>query len=362
MTGPTAPRKVAVALSGGVDSAVAAARLVEKGLEVAGMTLRLRAEPDEPRVPGPEAIARAGSVSSHLDIPFHVLDAQEAFQRDVIDYFVAEYAAGRTPNPCVRCNRFIRFGLLMERALALGADALATGHYARIRRTDQGYQLLRGCDADKDQSYFLHALTQEQLACSRFPLGRLTKDEVRDLARRYALPVELHAESQDVCFLLDGDYRTFLAQHAPETLRPGPIRDASGRLLGEHHGLAAYTIGQRKGLNISAAEPLYVLALRPEENAVIVGTANELGRDQCSVEDMHYVSGEARQQPFRAEAQIRYRARPAPVRVNPMSDQRVEVHFDEPQRDIAPGQFLVLYQGDVVLGGGTICEAQNSVL
>jgi tRNA-specific 2-thiouridylase len=295
-------------------------------------------------------------------VPFHVVDAQEAFRRYVVDYFVAEYAAGRTPNPCVRCNRFIRFGLMMEQGLALGARSLATGHYARIRRIDDGYRLLRGCDPQKDQSYFLHTLTQKQLAHTCFPLGRLTKAEVRSRARAYSLAVADQAESQDVCFLMEGDYREFLTERAPDVMRPGPIRDRAGRLLGEHRGLAGYTIGQRKGLNISAPEPLYVLSIEPEENAIIVGTADQLGRDRCRVEKVHYISGDVPQRSFRAEAQIRYRARPVPVTVTAMPRQRASVQFDEAQRDITPGQFLVLYEGDVVLGGGTICEAQNSML
>jgi tRNA-specific 2-thiouridylase len=205
-------------------------------------------------------------------------------------------------------------------------------------------------------------LTQEQLAHTLFPLGELTKREVRDLARQHDLPVAEHPESQDVCFLVEGDYRKFLAEQAPDIMQPGPIRDTTGRRLGKHHGLAAYTIGQRKGLNISASERLYVLSIEPEENTLVVGTADELGEDTCLVESMRYVSGEVPRADFRAEAQIRYRARPAWVTVSPMPDEQAVVRFDEPQRDITPGQFLVLYEGEVVLGGGVICEAQNPVL
>jgi tRNA-specific 2-thiouridylase len=345
-----------------VDSAVAATRLVEQGLTVIGMTLRLRSEEEGQAVPSPEAIERAASICHHLGIPFHVVDARAAFQRDVIDYFVGEYTAGRTPNPCVRCNRLIRFGLLMERALALGADAMATGHYARIRQIDGAYQLLRGEDAWKDQSYFLHTLNQDQLARTRFPVGRLTKEKVRHIARQRKLLVAGQAESQDVCFLAEGDYRQFLKEEAPEAFEPGPIVDTAGRRLGEHGGLAGYTIGQRKGLSISALEPLYVLAIEPEENALIVGTADQLGRDSCRVRGMHYISGDTPGQPFRAEAQIRYRADPAAVTVCPRGEERATVAFDDPQRDITPGQFLVVYDGDVVLGGGVICTPQNSML
>jgi len=362
MRKPTGQSVVVAALSGGVDSAVAATRLVEQGLDVVGMMLQLRTAQPGPIIPAPDAIERARAVSHHLGIPFSLVDAQNAFQREVINYFVSEYAAGRTPNPCVRCNRFVRFDLLMEQALALGADAMATGHYARIRERDDEYQLLRGCDETKDQSYFLHALTQEQLAHAMFPLGRLTKKKVRDIASQHDLPVAEQAESQDVCFLVEGDYRRFLEERAPGVMEPGPICDTAGRLLGEHRGLAAYTIGQRKGLNISASEPLYVLAIEPERNAIIVGTADQLGRDTCLVEGMHYISDQIPREPFRAKAQIRYRAHPAAVTVVPKCGMEAEVHFDEPQRDITPGQFLVLYEDDVVLGGGIICNSQNSML
>ncbi len=347
--------KIAVALSGGVDSSVAALRLGEQGYDLVGMTLRLRDESTSYPVPTPEAIERARSIADRLDIPFHLLDAHDAFQREVIDYFVSEYAAGRTPNPCVRCNRFIRFGLLLERALALDAIALATGHYARIRKLNGLRQLLRGRDRSKDQSYFLHALTQEQLARGRFPLGERTKEQVRRNAVQHDLAAAEQAESQDVCFLAGGDYRAFLEEQVPGLLEPGPIRDTSGGLLGEHQGLAAYTIGQRKGLNISGPEPLYVLVIRPRDNTLIVGPADELGRTQCRVERMHYISGRAPRQSFQAEAQIRYRASPAPVTVRPLTKRRAEVTFETRQRDITPGQFLVLYDGDVVLGGGVIC-------
>ena len=362
MTPTSSRRSVVVALSGGVDSAVAAVRLVQQGVPVIGMTLQLQADPGGPVIPTPDAIERARTVCRQLDMPFRLLDAQDAFKTNVIDYFISEYAAGRTPNPCVRCNRFIRFGFLMERALALGADALATGHYARIRRRDGAYELLRGYDGVKDQSYFLHALTQKQVAHARFPLGTLTKDQVRRIASRQNLPVAEQEESQDVCFLVDGDYRRFLEMHAPDIMEPGPIYDTAGQRLGQHVGLAGYTIGQRKGLDVSASERLYVLAIEPQRNALVVGTGDQLGRDRCLIEEVHYISGRIRRDPFRAEAQIRYRARPTPVTVTPRSGREAQIHFEVPQRDITPGQSLVLYEGDAVLGGGTICRSQNSVL
>jgi tRNA-specific 2-thiouridylase len=364
---PAACSRVLVALSGGVDSAIAAALLVEQGYEVVGAMLRLWAEPEPDgaqsnRCCTLEAVDQARRVTDRLDIPFYLINAEADFKEQVIDYLVAEYGAGRTPSPCVPCNRAVRFGFLLKRALALGVDLLATGHYARVRQIGGRYQLLRGRDSLKDQSYFLHALAQEQLAHVLLPLGELTKDEVRAIARDRQLPVAEQPESQDLCFVADGDYRRFLARSAPGLLQPGPIRDTSGRVLGQHQGLAAYTIGQRKGLGIAAAEPLYVLALVPEENALVVGTAEELGREECVVEGMHYIDGEIPTASFRATAQIRYRARPVDVTVTPMPGRRAQVHFASSQRDVTPGQFLVLYDGEIVLGGGAICMPQQSML
>jgi tRNA-specific 2-thiouridylase len=359
--------RVVAALSGGVDSAVAAALLVEQGYEVVGVMLRLWAEPEPDdsranRCCTPEAVDRARHIAARLDIPFYLVNAEAEFKTRVVDYLVAEYGAGRTPNPCVRCNRAVRFGFLLDRALALGATFLATGHYARVRPVEGRYQLLRGRDSQKDQSYFLHALSQEQLTRVLFPLGDLTKEEVRAIARRRDMPVSEQPESQDLCFLADGDYRRFLTRHAPHLFRPGPIRDTSGRVLGQHGGLPAYTIGQRKGLGIPAAEPLYVLAIEPAENALVVGTAAELSWDECMVEEMHYVGGETPSTPFSAVAQIRYRAQPAGVTVTPSPGERAHVRFAGSQRGVTPGQFLVLYDGDIVLGGGTICMPGKSML
>ncbi len=375
--------QVLVALSGGVDSAVAATLLVEQGHKVVGAMLRLWVEPGTGDIcapgdicasgdacaPGdacvnrcctPEAVDRARRVADRLDIPFYLINAESPFKARVVDYFVAEYTAGRTPNPCVICNRFIRFGLLLERALAVGATSIATGHYARVRRVEGEYQLLRGLDSHKDQSYFLHTLTQTQLAHILFPVGELTKGEVRAIARRRGLPVAEQPESQDLCFLADGDYRRFLARQSPHLFQPGDIRDTSGRVLGQHLGLPAYTIGQRKGLRVTAREPLYVLTIDPTENALVVGTAKELGQNECLVEKMHYISsghppgGHPPTTAFRATAQIRYRARASAVTVTPLPNETAQIRFASPQRDITPGQFLVLYDNEIVLGGGAI--------
>ncbi len=362
----SARSRVVAAMSGGVDSSVAAALLVEQGYEVTGVILRLWAEPAagcrDNLCCTPEAVERARTVAAMLGIPFRELDFREAFYRAVVETFVAEYAAARTPNPCIPCNREIRFGLLMGWAREQGADFLATGHYARIRRAGNRYQLLRGRDRHKDQSYVLHILTQEQLAHTLFPLGDLTKEQVRALARERGLPVADQPESQDVCFLADGDYRRFVAEHAPEAARPGPILDTQGRVLGEHQGLIHYTIGQRKGIGVAAPYPLYVLALDPTRNALIVGRAEELGQSECVVARMHYISGEEPSGPFTATAQIRYRHKEAPVTATPISGGRLHVRFAYPQRDITPGQYLVLYDGEVVIGGGVICAPWEGVL
>ncbi|MGH2593361.1 MAG: tRNA 2-thiouridine(34) synthase MnmA [Anaerolineae bacterium] len=348
--------RVVVAMSGGVDSSVAAALLVEQGYDVVGIMLKLWSEEGGARVnkcctPADAALAR--SIADQLGIPFYFVNIADSFKSIVVDFFVEEYAAGRTPNPCFECNRHVRFELLLNKALGLGAQYLATGHYARVRVSDSKYELLRGVDPKKDQSYVLSVLGQKELAHAMFPLGALTKPEVRAHAARLDLPVAEKAESQDLCFLGSGDYREFLARHAPDAIRPGVIRDTTGKVLGQHAGLPFYTIGQRKGLAIAAPEPLYVMAKDVADNTVIVGTAAELGRCDCAARGMHYVSGATPVEPFRAEAKIRYKAREAAVTVFPQGD-TARVEFDEPQRDITPGQGLVLFDGEIVLGQGII--------
>ena len=360
---------VVAALSGGVDSAVAAALLVEQGYDVTGVMLKLWAEK---RCPGggcginrcctPESVMRAHEVAEQLGIPFRLIDVQEEFKEAVVDTFVAEYAAGRTPCPCVPCNRTIRFGFLLDLALRSGAEFMATGHYARIQQDGELHKLLRGVDPQKDQSYFLHILGQRQLAHVLFPLGEMTKPHVREIARERGLPVAAQPDSQDLCFLATGDYRDFLALRVPELFTSGPIRDTLGRSLGEHQGLPAYTIGQRRGLNItsagSTAKPFYVVDIVAEENALIVGTWEELAFTTCLVDELHAINGETPREPFRAEAQIRSQAAPSTVTVTPLSQQRVRVDFDVPQRDVAPGQYLVLYHGEETLGGGVILQGR----
>lgn len=352
--------RVVIAMSGGVDSSVAAALLVEQGYEVVGVMLRLWAEtrPGEPstnRCCSSEAVEDARHVAHILGIPFYLLNAERPFKDQVVDRFIAGYAAGVTPNPCLYCNRHIRFGRLLNYALGIGASALATGHYARVRRSADGtYQLLRGVDRRKDQSYVLHVLTQRELAHLRFPLGELTKAEVRERAHQLGLPVAEKAESQELCFVADGDYRRFLQQWAPDAVRPGPIVNRRGEVLGRHEGLPFYTIGQRRGLGIAGREPLYVMALDPERNAVVVGTRDELGRDELTAAQVNWISGAPPDAEIAVMARIRYKGADVPARVRPLPEGRVHVRFEQPLRDITPGQAVVFYDGDICLGGGII--------
>jgi tRNA-specific 2-thiouridylase len=351
--------RVVVAMSGGVDSSVAAALLKQQGYDVVGLMLKLWSDGDAAhgranRCCTPADVEAARSIANQLDMPFYLINIADTFKATVVDYFVNEYVAGRTPNPCLMCNRHIRYELLLNKALGLGAKYLATGHYARVRQVEGRYQLLRGVDANKDQSYVLSVLGQQELAHALWPLGELTKPQVRELAAKFKLPVAEKVESQDLCFLANGDYRDFITRHAPAgAIEPGVIRTTAGDVIGQHQGLPFYTIGQRKGLGVAAPEPLYVIALEPADNSVIVGTKNELGRSECLVRDMHYVSSAQPIEPFTATAKIRYKAREAAVTVYP-DRTAARVEFNEAQRDITPGQGLVLFDGEAVLGQGFI--------
>jgi len=349
--------KVVVAMSGGVDSSVAAALLKQQGYEVIGMMLRLWSEPgkeDSNRCCTPDAMALARRVAAKLDIPFYVVDAKEVFRNTVVNYFLDGYARGETPNPCLICNRQIRWEFLLNHALALDADFMATGHYVRKQDAGNKHQLLRAVDKSKDQSYVLHVLNQEKLKQALFPVGDYAKTEIRKIAESFGLPTASRHDSQDLCFLAGDDYRNFLQRNAAEMLKPGQIVRRDGEVVGNHNGLANYTIGQRKGLGISSLVPLYVLGKNAMANTVIVGTQDELGARELIAKDVNWVSGEAPKESFRAEVKIRYTAKEAEALVVPMDDGQVAVQFDAPQRDITAGQAAVFYQGDVLLGGGII--------
>lgn len=353
----TSTPTVVVAMSGGVDSSVAAALLVERGYRVIGMMLRLWSEPGteaENRCCTPDAMGLARRVAAHLEIPFYAVDIQERFHDVVVQGFIRGYTQGVTPNPCILCNQQIRWGALMDRALAFGADYFATGHYARLDGSSGKARLLRGVDPGKDQSYVLSVLPQEKLQQTLFPIGEYPKPQVREMARRFGLPVADRADSQDLCFLANRDYRGFLSRHAPEVVRPGKIVTSAGEVIGDHQGLAFYTIGQRKGLGIASPEPLYVLRKNMQENTLVVGIEAELGQSELMAADINWISGEAPDAALRVQVKIRYKATEAWAWVTPEGDGQARVVFDQPLRDITAGQRVVFYQGDECLGGGTI--------
>lgn len=351
--------KVVVAMSGGVDSSVAAALLKQQGYEVIGLMLRLWSEPgkeESNRCCTPDSMAQARRVAAKLDIPFYVVDAKDVFRQTVVEYFLEGYASGGTPNPCLVCNRSIRWTFLFDHALALGADYMATGHYARTVKDENGRtKLFRAVDDGKDQSYVLHVLTQEKLQRALFPVGDYPKAEIRQIAESFGLPTASRKDSQDLCFLAGEDYRNFLQRNAAQILQPGNIITREGKVVGQHNGLANYTIGQRKGLGIASAVPLYVLGKDATQNAVIVGTEEELGTSELTARDVNWVSGEVPSESFRAEVKIRYTARPLLAEVTPVeTGDQVRVRFDAPARDVTAGQAAVFYVNDEVIGGGII--------
>lgn len=351
-------------MSGGVDSSVAAALLVEQGYEVIGMMMRLWSEESVGgrvynRCCTPDQMADARRIADRLKIPFYVLDTREVFKKAIVDFFIDQHRQGVTPNPCIECNRRIRFDWLQKNALALDAQYLATGHYARVHQAQDGsYQLLRAMDESKDQSYVLSVMGQHELAHALFPVGEFTKPDVRHLAEKFGLPTASKHDSQDLCFLGDGDYRRFLREHIPDVMIAGPIVRKDGSVVGEHVGLANYTIGQRKGLGVQTSEPLYVIGMNPYRNALIVGTQNELGFSSLTANRVNWVSGQVPTVAFHAEVKIRYRARSVPAMIEPDGEDRFRVAFDTPVRDVTPGQGAVIYDGDVCLGGGIIERAQ----
>lgn len=349
--------KVAVAMSGGVDSSVAAALMVEQGYPVVGVMLRLwsQACEDGNRCCTPESVAQARRIAGQLKIPFYVLDAQDLFYREVVGYFLREHRRGRTPNPCLICNSTVRWGYLLRQIGALGASALVTGHYARVQRGPDGiYRLLRAVDEKKDQSYVLSGLVQEQLAHTIWPLGEWLKTQVREKALALGLEVASKPDSQDLCFVDGADERKFLQQQVPEMTKPGPIVNRHGEVLGQHEGVAFYTIGQRKGLRVAAERPLYVLEKDLDAGVLRVGFAEELGRTEFWAGPMSWVSGKAPGVEFEAQVKIRYKASFVEALVIVLDAEWVHVVLQFPVRDCTPGQFAVFYDGDMVLGRGPI--------
>ena len=362
---PGQGRLAVVAMSGGVDSGVSALLLREAGYRTVGINMRLFT-PDEghSRCCSIDDMEDARAVCRALEIPFYPLNMEREFVGAVIEPFVDAYLAGRTPNPCLECNRKPKFAFLLGRARALGAAYLATGHYARIdRRADGTFALRRAADANKDQSYVLYTFTQEQLGRVLFPVGALTKPEVRALARQHQLPVATKAESQDICFVPDGDYASFVLRRRPGAARPGPIVDPGGAVLGEHRGLVHYTVGQRKGLGVSAREPLFVMELDAANNRLVVGTQEQLGFVALTAGRVNYIAGAPPDGPRPILAVLRYRGQELQATLVPLGRDRARVEFAEPPRAIAPGQAVVFYDPadpTAVLGGGTI-EATERV-
>ena len=354
--------RVVVAMSGGVDSSVAAALLVEQGYEVIGMMMRLWSEPGKEalnRCCTPDQMADARHIAGQLGIPFYVVDVKDYFRQHIVQFFLDEHAHGRTPNPCIECNREIRFSYLYDRAMSLDADYLATGHYAQIKQTADGYQLHQGLDGHKDQSYVLHVLNQEQMAHVLFPIGGYTKPEVRALAEKYNLPTAKKSDSMDLCFLSGGDYRDFLQRHTPQIFTPGPILSVEGETLGEHSGLPNYTIGQRKGLGVNSADPLFVVAKDPRRNALILGNRAQAGHTTLLVERVNWLAGHPPTAPIAAEVKIRYKATAVPALLTPLPNNCVEVTFDDPVFGATAGQGAIFYSGTQCLGGGIIEVGQS---
>jgi len=341
-------KRVVVAMSGGVDSSVAAALLKEEGYEVLGVTMC--------HYDGDKNLEAAHQVAQKLGISWHILDFTKEFKRLVIDYFCKEYLAGRTPNPCVICNLKIKFGLLLEKAKSLGADYLTTGHYA-INEYDQKskrFLLKRGVDGSKDQSYFLYRLNQDILSYVLFPLGRFKKSQSREVAKKFGLKNYKKEESQEICFIRDGDYRKFLRQNVSESIKQGKFTDKSGNILGVHQGIPFYTIGQRKRLGIFSNKRRYVIKIDPQENTIILGEEEDLYQDKLIIKDLNFISGDKLSDSIKVEVKIRYNSKKAPAIISPYEDDKIVIDFEKPQRAITPGQSAVFYLGDVVVGGGII--------
>ncbi len=338
-------RKVAVALSGGVDSSVVALLLKEASDEVIGIHMRLWDSPEFDY-----QAHRAEDVCRILDIPYHQVDLSKEFESCVIDYFCQEYQRGRTPNPCVACNQHMKFGLVLDKALSLGADYLATGHYARVEHSPHGHRLLKAKDTRRDQSYFLYNLTQEKLGHVLFPLGERSKDEVRQMAKQAGLPIAAKS-SQDICFISQKNYGAFLDQRF--SAQPGDIVDAQGEKLGQHRGIAFCTIGQRHGLGLASGKPLYVIRIEPESNRIVLGSEEDTYSQKLTAHRLNWISGTAPRDRATVRARIRYKSKDAEATLFFRNDS-VDVHFAQPQKAVSPGQAVVFYNVGEVLGGGII--------
>ena len=353
--------KVVVGMSGGVDSSVAAYLLKEQGYEVIGVTMQTWQEEDGAAAGengvccGLSAVEDARRVAQFLDIPYYVMNFRKEFKEKVTDYFVEEYLHGRTPNPCIACNRYVKWESLLQRSLAIGADYIATGHYAKVERLANGrYAVCNSVTAEKDQTYALYNLTQYQLAHTLMPVGEYSKEEIRRMAEQIGLPVAQKPDSQDICFVPDGDYASFIERNAGKELQKGNFVTSDGRVLGQHKGIIHYTVGQRKGLGLALGYPAFVLEIRPETREVVIGTHEESLADSLRVSDVNFMSVEDLTEPRRVFVKIRYNHKGVWGTIEKTGEDEVTCTFEEPQRAVTPGQAAVFYDGEYILGGGTI--------
>lgn len=359
-------KKALIAMSGGVDSSVAAFLMKEQGYECIGATMKLYQNDDivinkEHTCCSLDDVEDARAVAHSMGMDYYVMNFKEHFKEQVMDKFVHCYECGITPNPCIDCNRYLKFEYLYKRAQELGMDYVVTGHYAQITQdeTTGRYLLKKAVDASKDQSYVLYSLTQDQLAHTQFPLGGMPKSETRAIAEAHGFVNAKKHDSQDICFVPDGNYAKFIEQHACKTYPEGDFVDVHGNVLGRHKGIIRYTIGQRKGLGLALKEPMYVMDVDIEKNQVVLGRNENLFSKRLVADDVNLISIDHIDAPIRVTAKVRYRHAEAPATVNPLPDGKIEVIFDEPQRAITKGQAVVLYDGDIVVGGGTICETEK---
>lgn len=355
-------KRVVIGMSGGVDSSVAAYLLKKEGYDVIGVTMQIWQDKDkedyerEGGCCSLSAVEDARRVCNKLDIPFYVMNFKQVFEKKVIDYFVDEYILGRTPNPCIACNKHVKFDALLERSKALEADFVATGHYARVLY-DEGFRryiIKKSATPQKDQTYVLYNLTQDQLKHILMPLGDYTKEQVREIAKELDLITADKAESQEICFVEDNDYGRFISERRGAEIKPGFFVDTRGRRLGTHKGIVHYTVGQRKGLGIALGKPMYVVEIIPDKNLVVLGDETEVFSRELIASNLNLIAYERIEEPIRVKAKIRYSAREADALVTPMKNDKAKVVFDQPQRAITPGQAVVFYQDDVLVGGGTI--------
>ena len=354
-------KKVVVGMSGGVDSSVAAYLLIEQGYDVIGVTMQIWQDESQEQIEdnggccGITAVDDARRVAMQLDIPYYVMNFKNEFKKNVIDYFTDEYIHGRTPNPCIACNRHVKWESLLKRSLEIGADCIATGHYARIAQLENGrYAIRNSVTAKKDQTYALYNLTQEQLSHTLMPVGDYNKDEIRAIAEKIGIQVAHKPDSMEICFVPDNDYAGFITRETGYVSRPGNFVDLHGNILGTHKGIIHYTVGQRKGLGLAMGHPVFVVAIRPETNEVVIGENDDVFSTKLYANNINLMSVDKIEEPIRARAKIRYSHEGADCTIRMADDGLLECVFDEKQRAVTPGQALVIYDGDYVLGGGTI--------